>query len=349
MGKADVCESDYLENEEIFADLVNGVLYQGEQVVKPCELEERDGELRSILENSAKKMLRDKVKIWKGTVIAVLVVENQTKVDYRMVTRAMLAESIAYDKQWKKLRDKNRAGEKLQGEEMKTESAVAGESLMLERLKVQAAAGEQMPSDEFISGMRKGDKFIPVITIVVYYGKEKPWDGARTLYELLDVEGDEEKILPFISNYRLNLFDYHDYDDFDRFQSELQPVFEFLRYAGDKESMKTRMERHREKYESLSSQAKVLLTELTNIKEIPGVGEEEFKKGDFSMCKAFEDMRKEGFDEGREKGRAEEIIETGREFKLSGEEILQRLQNKLGISLGKAKEYFRIYNKQMIK
>ena len=37
MGKADVYESDYLENGEIFADLVNGVLYQGRQVVKAYE------------------------------------------------------------------------------------------------------------------------------------------------------------------------------------------------------------------------------------------------------------------------------------------------------------------------
>ena len=208
MGKADVYESDYLENEEVFADLVNGVLYQGEQVVKPCELEEQDGELRSIL-------------------------------------------------------------------------------------------GE---------------------------------------------------------DYRLNLFDYHDYDDFDRFHSELQSVFEFLRYAGDKESMKIRLEQHRERYENLSSQAKVLLTKLANIRKIPGVGEKEFEKGDFSMCKAFEDMRKEGFIEGEKKGeikgevkgRAKEIIETGYEFKLSREDTLRRLQDKLNISLEKAQEYVRIYDEQMI-
>ena len=120
--------------------------------------------------------------------------------------------------------------------------------------------------------------------------------------------------------------------------------------------MKSRLEQHREQYENLSSQAKLLLTQLTNIKEIPGVGEEEFKKGDFSMCKAFEDMREEGFIEGEKVGRAEgekigraeEIIETGREFKLTKEEILQRLQNKLGISLEKAQEYVRIYDEQMI-
>ena len=106
MGKTDVYESDYLENAEIFADLVNGVLYHGEQIVKPQELSEQDGELRSISGDDVKKAIRDKVRLWNGTVLAVLAVENQTRVDYRMVIRAMLTESMAYDKQWKKLKEK---------------------------------------------------------------------------------------------------------------------------------------------------------------------------------------------------------------------------------------------------
>ena len=31
MGREDVYENDYLEDPEIFADLVNGVLYEGKQ------------------------------------------------------------------------------------------------------------------------------------------------------------------------------------------------------------------------------------------------------------------------------------------------------------------------------
>lgn len=106
MGKEDVYESDYFENAEIFADLVNGVLYHGEQVVKPEELKEQDGELRSILGQNVRKTIRDKVKLWNGTALAVFAVENQTKVDYHMVIRAMLTESMAYDKQWKALKMK---------------------------------------------------------------------------------------------------------------------------------------------------------------------------------------------------------------------------------------------------
>ena len=36
---------------------------------------------------------------------------------------------------------------------------------------------EGLDEDEYLSRMKKTDKFIPVITVVVYYG-EKEWDGA---------------------------------------------------------------------------------------------------------------------------------------------------------------------------
>lgn len=264
MGKEDVYESDYLENPEIFADLINGVLYQGKQVVSPRDLSEQDGELRSILKGSVKKTIRDKVRLWNGTLLAVLSVENQTKIDYGMVIRAMLAEGMAYDRQRKKANEKLKAGK------------------------------DALTSDEFISGMGKEDKFIPVITVVVYYGKEKPWDGARTLYELLDMQGKEEQIIPYISNYRLNLFDFHEHDNFEQFHTELQSFFEFLRYSGEKELLREKFNLHKEEYERLSGQAKVLLAELTNIREIPGVEEKAFERGEFSMCKAFEDMKEEG-------------------------------------------------------
>ena len=244
----------------------------------------------------------------KGTILAVFVVENQTKVDYHMVIRAMLSESMAYDKQWKKLKSQS------------------------------ASEKEVLSSDEFISGMGKDDRFIPVITIVVYYGTDKPWDGARTLYELLDTEGMEEEILPFISNYQLNVFDYHDYEDFGQFHSELQSVFEFLRYSNDREQLEKRLTKNREQYEKLSGQAKMLLTQLTNIKKIPDVGEKQFRGGEFSMCKAFEDMEK--------KGRIEEIIETGREFHFSEDKILERLQKRLNISIEEAGAYLTEFDKE---
>lgn len=324
MGKEDVYESDYFENAEIFADLVNGVLYHGEQVVKPEELKEQDGELRSILGQNVRKTIRDKVRLWNGTALAVFAVENQTKVDYHMVIRAMLTESMAYDKQWKALK-------------MKYERETTPESVELRTVEsTEAAKAVPLTPDEFLSGMRKEDLFTPVITIVIYYGKKKHWDGARTLHELLNVNGSAEKILPFISDYKLNLFDYHEHENFEQFHSELQSVFEFLRYSDDRKLLEEKINRQKEKYGQLSRPAKILLTKLTNIKKLSDITEENFEKGDFDMCKAFEDMK----EEGRIEGRAQEIIELGNEFKLSEPEILRKLQDKLEISNEKAKEYF---------
>ena len=58
------------------------------------------------------------------------------------------------------------------------------------------------------------------------------------------------------------------------------------------------------------------------------------KKGDVDMCTVF-----------RIEGKAEGIIETGLDFGLSEEDILERLQKKLNISLQAAQEYLKMFSK----
>jgi hypothetical protein len=49
--------------------------------------------------------------------------------------------------------------------------------------------------------------------------------------------------------------------------------------------------------------------------------------------------------EGREQGSAREIIEIGQEIGWDKSEILERIQEKAGVTLDKAKEYFVKYAK----
>lgn len=183
------------------------------------------------------------------------------------------------------------------------------------------------------------------------------------MYELLDVKESAEKILPFVSDYKLNVFDYHEHKDFGQFHSELRSIFEFLRYCDDRELLAKKLEQEKERYGGLSRQAKVLLTKITNIKKIPDVTQEDFEKGEFDMCKAFEDMeikgriegekigriegekkgRIEGERKGRVEGRAREIVELGREFGLSESKILEKLQGKLNLSRESAAQYFAMF------
>ena len=59
-----------------------------------------------------------------------------------------------------------------------------------------------------------------------------------------------------------------------------------------------------------------------------------------------ERLRREGMEAGRETGRAEEIIEMGREFGLDDAAILKRLQEKIGLPLETAAIYFAEYGYQ---
>jgi len=56
-----------------------------------------------------------------------------------------------------------------------------------------------------------------VITLILYLGTEEIWDGAKTLYEMLEI-GEEWK--PFVTNHKLNIFDYHECKDFSMFKTE---------------------------------------------------------------------------------------------------------------------------------
>ncbi len=293
MGRPDIYQSDYFEDRRRFADLVNGVLYEGRQLVKPEELQELDTELVSI-KGDGKKTVRDKVRLWKGLAIAVISLENQNYIDYQMVVRNMLTESMAYEKQCKRLERKH-WGEK-----------------GLER-------------DAFLSGMKKGEKLIPVITIVVYYGTGKPWDGERELYGLLGMEGREDYIKPYISNYKLNLFDINDYDSFGQFHTELESLFEFLRYSGEKERLEEKLKQNRERYSHLDKETVQLLSKLANVEGLEHI-EEKAEEG-INMCKAWEDQKLEGIMEGKKEGIKEGRLELIRRImenrKMPLEEVLE--------------------------
>lgn len=68
------------------------------------------------------------------------------------------------------------------------------------------------------------------------------------------------------------------------------------------------------------------------------------KKGETNMWTVFEETWKDG----KLEGKAEEIVEIGYEFGLSENDILERLQTKLNISLQKAQEYLAMFGKRVV-
>ena len=266
MGRVDSKTKVYWSDKRRFADFCNGYIYDGNQVIKPEELSEIDPNFIHVDDANNRQLVADKAMKWKGRYIQIFVIENQNYIDYGMVLRNMLREAMAYDNQYNILKKKHKNERDLNG-------------------------------DEFLSGISKDDKFNPVITMVISFASSG-WDGPKCLYDMLDVESDNNT-KKFITNYRLNLFDYHDYDNFDMFKTEVKNLFGFLRYSEDKTALK-KLAKEDQSYEEIEYETSKLIEELCNVKII----EEHENGGVGKVCKAFEDERAEGRAEGLAEGQA---------------------------------------------
>ena len=151
---------------------------------------------------------------------------------------------------------------------------------------------------EDLSAMKKEWKFAPVVPLVIYLGKEQ-WDAASTLYELIDID-DIWK--PFINDYRLNLYDYHNETDFTKFKTENKYLFKLLYYSDDKEKIKQILN---DVYndDSLSIYVdKILLNTIGLSFDLETIIEIKNGKERVKMIKALEDIRNEGKAEGMDIG-----------------------------------------------
>ncbi len=193
-----------------------------------------------------------------------------------------------------------------------------------------------LSEDEYLSRMKNTDKFIPVITIVVYYG-EKPWDGATSLHGMLNIPKEMEL---FINDYKMHLVEARK-NNLKLHNINNRDLFNLLEILLNKSG---KLNEIREKAINYAKEHRV---EKSVIMTVAGAANCNLdynliaERGDADMCTVFEETRKEGVTQGR----AEEIIETGYEFGLSEEDILTRLQKKLNISSQKAQEYLSMFGK----
>ena len=71
MGQKDLTQNNYFNDKTRFADACNGILFQGEQIIHPEELEEVENDIVYFEGETLHKVIPDKVWIWKGTRIGI--------------------------------------------------------------------------------------------------------------------------------------------------------------------------------------------------------------------------------------------------------------------------------------
>ncbi|WP_027205265.1 hypothetical protein [Butyrivibrio fibrisolvens] len=99
MGSKDIAEKHFEEINKVFADIVNGTLFGGQQTVKEEDL--FDLPARSQFKADTSKLHeqeRDIAKRWakEGIVFSIIGIENQTVVDRDMVLRVISYDGASY-------------------------------------------------------------------------------------------------------------------------------------------------------------------------------------------------------------------------------------------------------------
>jgi hypothetical protein len=106
--KPDTTLADYWRDNYRFADLLNQVLFNGEDIIKPDKLTERDTDESTTVENTKEKLSvirqRDVIKEYENDAEFILIgIENQTNIHYAMPLRTLIYDALRYVKQCKDL------------------------------------------------------------------------------------------------------------------------------------------------------------------------------------------------------------------------------------------------------
>ena len=308
MGK-DIGWKGFLSDDERYADVINGIGCRGEQVVKKEHLQEMDtqtGFLRSpkfihkIIQSRKRYVkVRDCIrKVAFGTNFAIIGIENQETMDYSIPLRNMSYDVDAYEKQTAKIRKEVRKFYK------------------------------GLSRGEYLYGFRKNDRLFPAVTFILYSGS-KPWEGPKSLHEMLDFTDIPEELKGMVADYKINLVEIRKLEDTSVFKTDVRQVFDFIRCSNDKNALKKLVETD-DYYKNMEEDAFDVAVQYTNATELIEAKEYYEKEGMVDMCKALTELIEDGKQEGRAEGRAEGK-QLGKDEKLR-ELVVKKVNKGLSVS-----------------
>jgi hypothetical protein len=230
------------------------------------------------IKNTAVQKQRDvlkKANVFKDkkAVYVILGIENQTDINYAMPVRVMTYDALRYSKQVENTAKKHR-------NEIKT------------------AAGKKITGAEFLSGWKKEDELIPVITLTVYYGTDE-WDGALSIHGMF-VRKIDEKILSMIPDYRISILEPKKINNWDNFQTDIGALFHAIAVSDTEYGLDNLFNSEDGKYRNLDNE---IVKAINFYTESNFCVEEGKEKTD--MCIAVQSSYEKAKSEGRVEGRAE--------------------------------------------
>lgn len=260
MGTKDIVDRPYFSDGQRFAELMNMVLYQGEELLLPenlvlqrrkypslsslCGEIERDILIRDVRQNICYGM------------------EIETESDYSMPQRVITYDACEYEYQMKEIDREHR-----------------------EKRDYQSYRERK-------SRMKESDILLPTVTVVLYLG-EGHWQGRRRLSQMFGMPEEQRKILGM----KLHDYDFPvieaDYVAAEGYRTDLREFFQAMQCRRDRAKLRELLQT--ERFQSLTLETERTIARHLNVKSLLY----KMEKEELPMCKAFDDLMREERREGK--------------------------------------------------
>ena len=156
---------------------------------------------------------------------------------------------------------------------------------------------------EFLSGMSRSDSINPLLILIVYFGEEK-WDAARSMHKLFGKVAESEKMQLIFTKYPIHVLDIRRFDNADNFHTDLKWVIGFLQKAQNRNKLQKYVTENKEAFENLAEDTYNLLAVMARSPMLEELKDDvKNLKGGWNMCKALDDMVKDGERRGKRLGK----------------------------------------------
>ncbi len=282
MGRINELVCDCLGRPEYYADFWNGTQFKGVPRIQSRYLRRHDPEYHKGQHKPTPKagIQRDLVMEYQENSAFVLGVEIMENQDYTIPARVMDYNAQELQRQIKDVRAKHEA-------EKKVEQAISG------------------TGGEFLYGVKKEDVFLPVHTIALYCGMQD-YDGVESVLGMTNYQTLEPDLQAMFTDYPIRVYQLKDLQE-EHYQTGLREIIAIFKRSKDRNAVKEYYLEHKERFQRMDELSIDTLGALIGKGKLKMFKQE---NGGVDMCKAFEDEREEGREEGIRVGREESLRQS---------------------------------------
>lgn len=281
MGEPNSAITDYLQKKERFVSFCNYAV--GKELFHTQDVEDVDGFYSDNGRWKLSHVQRDLLRKMKLNGQDILVgIENQQNVNLTFPIRQLGMDYLEYRRNMEQIQDMNREN------------------------KVSYAK-----EDDYLYHFRAGDKILPILNLVLYWGKEK-WKQPHSLHEMWNVDAIPDDVEILLNDYKINVIAVREISDeaLERMNSDVKYVVGALKRSENQEEYRRYIEQNKEFFGKIPRSAAEVLNACAKMNErmvFQYYRDENEEEEVVDMCKAWEDQYNDGVAHGVSQGKQDVI------------------------------------------